>query len=192
MKLLESLQRAESFLIEANAKPPVLKDGEFALPMLTKRRNRKLNTKTNRMKNFKRTQYCITKVAPEDRTMKNIPRYATGNTKVYFVNWLGVKKEKDGYYGKGNDGKYYGWSHRAVYGFGKGDNVTGDNLGKKCTYGKYTQKDINNYRLKNPKASAIPALGSTNFDKAQYENDFVIKDDEHAKQVAKMFANNVG
>jgi hypothetical protein len=27
------------------------------------------------------------------------------------------------------DGKYYGWSHRAVYGFGVGDHVKEDSLG---------------------------------------------------------------
>lgn len=35
----------------------------------------------------------------------------------------------DNSWGKGSDGKYYGWSHRAVHGFGVGDKITDDAIG---------------------------------------------------------------
>jgi len=66
-------------------------------------------------------------IPKEKRTTKNIPRYATGKPKMPYHEWLGVK----GNGSKGYDGKYYGWSHRAIYGFGVGDNVTGDSMAHK-------------------------------------------------------------
>jgi len=46
------------------------------------------------------------------------------------MEWL--KIERNGGKSKA-DGKYYGWSHRAIYGFAVGDKVKGDSLDKKKT-----------------------------------------------------------
>jgi hypothetical protein len=88
----------------------------------------------------------------------------------------GEKRSKDSNvnsFGKAANGKWYGWSHRAISSFKAGDDVTGDSLGKKVTYPKN-------------------ADGSYDFDNGNYEPDFTIKDDGHAREVAKTFADNVG
>jgi len=61
---------------------------------------------------------------PEKRTMKNCPKYSTGKLKMPLQQWLNVKSNG----GQGSDGKFYGWSHRAFYGFGAGDKVSGDSM----------------------------------------------------------------
>jgi len=191
----------KAYILLERANPPELKDGEYAVPMRVKKKNRKVNPKTNRMKNFKKIQYHITTVAPKERTLKNIPRYADGKAKVNFIQWLGINPVIDGNHGKGTDGKWYGWSHRAVHGFRPGDRVTGDNLGKKVIYGKYTKAEVEAIKAEKEKeaeaageklkAFYLPKVGELNYDNATYEKDFVIKDDAHAKQVAKTFADNV-
>ncbi len=112
-----------------------------------------------------------TNVKPEDRSFKNIPKYSTGKTRVRFQDWLEIKGEggknpgdcKKGEhptpnsFGKAANGKYYGWSHRAVYGFKAGDEVKGDdNLGKKVTYPDFPD-------------------GTPDFDNGKYQDDFTIK-----------------
>lgn len=62
-----------------------------------------------------------TNIPPEDRTMDNIPRFSTGKLKVKFQDWLGIKSGNG--VGKSTNGKWYGWSHRAMYGFGIGDKI---------------------------------------------------------------------
>ncbi len=71
-----------------------------------------------------------TTVAPEQRSFKNLPRRNCDNKpRVRFQDWLGIKGEKRSpestvqSFGKSTNGKWYGWSHRAVYGFGVGDKV---------------------------------------------------------------------
>jgi hypothetical protein len=115
-----------------------------------------------------RTKEPLTK-----RSFKNLPKYSNGKSKVRFQDWLHIKTEKDGSYGKSEaDGKWYGWSHRAVYGFGVGDEVKGDSLGKKVEYPKLPD-------------------GEFDFDNGKYEPDFVIKNDKQAREVAITFAKNV-
>ena len=81
-------------------------------------------------------------VPPPRRSYKNIPKYANGKNKVAFQDWLMIKGEGGGknpdgstrphFFGKSEaNGKWYGWSHRAIASFGIGDEVKGDNLGKK-------------------------------------------------------------
>jgi len=154
-------------------------DNKYEIPMINKEVNRKLNPKTNRMKNFKQVRYHGTNVEPSDRSFKNIPKYATGKNKVRFQDWLLIKGEKSSpnhsvnSIGKSEaDGKWYGWSHRAVYGFKSGDKVAGDSGGKKVEYPKL--KD-----------------GTQDFDNGKYEADFTIKNDDHAKEVAITFADSV-
>ena len=63
-----------------------------------------------------------TDISPEDRTTKNLPRFANGKAKVKFQDWLCLKTIGNSV-GKSPNGKWYGWSHRAMYGFGIGDKV---------------------------------------------------------------------
>jgi len=73
-----------------------------------------------------------TSVKPEDRSFKNLPRYSNKKAKVRFQDWLGIVGEGGGvrggiprpnYHGKSTNGKHYGWSHRAVYGFEAGQTI---------------------------------------------------------------------
>ncbi len=146
-------------------------DNIFTIRQKKPNKYKKVNPKTNRMKTFRKTKYVTTKIKPEDRSFKNIPKYADGKTKVSFQEWMEIKHGKLGF-GKAANGKWYGWSHRAVYGFKAGDKVENDSLGKKVTYGKFED-------------------GTTDFDSASYEDDFVIKNDDQAKQVAMTFHDNV-
>lgn len=107
----------------------------FRVPKKKKKKVRDFNPKTNRMKNFKRNEYFETNIKPEDRTLKNIPRYK-GNQKlpiVRFQEWLQIKKPShlnDHHsYGKATNGKWYGWSHRAIGEFYVGKKVTDDTIG---------------------------------------------------------------
>ena len=115
-------------LIIENAKPD-LKEGQYAVVKLKKLKNKKINPKTNRIKTFKTTDWIITNIALKDRTLKNRPRYADGKVKVKFQDWLEInaKKRQSSHaipsYGWAANGKCYGWSHRAIYGFKKGDTI---------------------------------------------------------------------
>jgi len=78
------------------------------------------------------------------RTFENLPRYSDGKAKVPFQKWLKIKKpdidglkDKAHSWGKGCDGKYYGWSHRAVFGFKIGDKIKEGDIAYGC-YGKET------------------------------------------------------
>jgi hypothetical protein len=152
---------------------------EYDVPMIKREKNKKLNPKTNRVKTFRKMMHHTTDVPPENRTFKNLPRYADGKSKVRFQDWLLIKPEKAKpsnnvpSIGKSAaDGKWYGWSHRAVYGFGVGDKVTGDSGAKKVEYPKLPD-------------------GGPDWDNGKYEPDFTIKNDTHAKQVAITFADSV-
>jgi len=127
-----------------------------------------------------------TGIKPEDRSFKNIPKYSDGKNRVKFQDWLEIKGEggrnpgdcKKGQhptphsYGKAANGKYYGWSHRAVYGFKAGDKVEGDSGGKNVDYPKLPD-------------------GSNDWENGKYEDDFTIKDDDQAREVAIRFADSV-
>jgi hypothetical protein len=124
-------------------------DKTFMVKKLKPNKVKALNPNTLRMKTYKRTDYIKTDVPIEKRTLKNIPRYANKSPKVHFTDWIGIKGEKIDpknsveSYGKAeSDGKYYGWSHRAIYGFGVGDTVKADTIGND-TGKEYTIKDEN-------------------------------------------------
>jgi hypothetical protein len=77
------------------------------------------------MKHISGKSTFSTNVPPEKRSLGNIPRNTSDKKlKVRFQDWLEIKTEK-GYpsHGKSSNGKWYGWSHRAVFGFGVGDKV---------------------------------------------------------------------
>lgn len=168
-------------------------DKNFVVKFKKPEKYKKINPKSNRMKTFKRVRYLSTEVPPEKRTLKNMPKYANGNSKVNFTEWLGIKNPKDGY-GKAANGKWYGWSHRAVYGFKPGDKVKDDNLGKKVDYPKVTQADVDAIQKQaddSGEVMVIPVAGEIDFDNGKYEDDFTIKDEKHAEEVARTFHQNV-
>jgi len=108
----------------------------FMVKKLKPHKVKDLNPKTLRIKTYKRVDYIKTEVPMEKRTLGNIPRYADKKPKVHFKDWMGIKGQKrqsshDAQsFGKAEaDGKWYGWSHRAIYGFGIGDCVEPDTCG---------------------------------------------------------------
>lgn len=120
---------------------PDCKEGEYPVRHFKRKKVRDLNPKTNRMKNFKRQTWFKTNIPPEERTVKNIPRYnkGEGDLKCSYNEWLGLKGNgSDGT--KGYDGKYYGWSHRAIWGFGVGDIIKPDTIGNKYQYSEENQR----------------------------------------------------
>lgn len=108
----------------------------YSVPMRVKEKTKKLNPKTNRMKTSRKTRYLETTIPPEDRELDNIPRYSNGKPKVSISDWLELKKEPElsskmtnVAWGWASNGKAYGWSHRAIHGFRKGDKVRRDTIG---------------------------------------------------------------
>jgi len=98
----------------------------------------------------------IPDVPTEKRTMKNLPKYSDGKAKLSFTVWLGLKGQGS----KGYDGKFYGWSHRAVYGFASGDTVSGDSM----AHVDYNWDDYDNdikhkpYKIKDDADAKVHAL----------------------------------
>jgi hypothetical protein len=108
-------------------------DNTWTVKMKKPKKVKELNPETLRNKTYRRTNHLVTSIPPEKRSFKNIPKYADGREKVDFKDWLEIdaEKTKDSHavatFGKSKaDGKYYGWSHRAVGGFGIGDTVKKD------------------------------------------------------------------
>lgn len=101
------------------------KDGVFLLPR-----------KNNTDRPFK------TKIPPEKRTLKNLPKYKGSNKSIVrFQDWLQIKKPSEFSgdnvsYGHAANGSWVGWSHRAVGTFRIGQKVTPDTIGntKKKTF----------------------------------------------------------
>jgi len=104
-----------------------------------------------------------TDISPEERSFKNLPRDSKKKPKCRFQDWLGIK----GNGGQGTDGKYYGWSHRAVYGFGVGDVIKPGSIGNKY------DKD-----------------GAWDDDRVDFEP-YTIKTEKEAKEHAIRFRNDV-
>lgn len=152
---------------------------EYLIPKINREKYKKINPNTNREKTFTHIKYYKTNIHPKDRTFKNLPRYANKKPIVRFTDWLLIKGQKrssshdTNSFGKSEaDGKWYGWSHRDVHGFGVGDKITGKSAAKKVVYPKLPD-------------------GSTDWDNGKYEPDFVIKNDKHAREVAIRFAKSV-
>jgi hypothetical protein len=111
-------------------------DKNFIVKKLKPTKVKDLNPNTLRVKTYKRVDYIKTTVPIEKRTLNNLPRYADKKPKVHFKDWMGIEGKPLGKdstvhsYGKAEaDGKWYGWSHRAIYGFGVGDVVKPDTIG---------------------------------------------------------------
>ncbi len=166
----------------------------FTVPMRKKTKFKRINLDSNRMKTYKKIKHHVTTIPPEKRSLKNVPKYADGHSKVTFQAWLGIDAEKSGFGKSKHDGKWYGWSHRAVYGFKVGDKVTGDSGGKKVEYPKYTAADVKAAELAaadKGEVAVIPTVGATDFDNGKYEPDFTIKTDTQAREVAMKFHDSV-
>jgi hypothetical protein len=116
-------------------------DGTYTVKMKKPEKVKELNPNTLRTKTYKRVRVMVTSIAPEKRTLKNVPKYTDGHEKVRPNDWLMIKGEKrtdtsnSNTYGKSDaDGKWYGWSHRAMYGFGIGDTVKPTDAGSDKEY----------------------------------------------------------
>lgn len=111
-------------------------DKTFMVKKLKSEKVKDLNPNTLRMKTYNRTSYIKTDVPIEKRTLNNLPRYYNKSPKVHFKDWMGIEGKYLGRdssihsYGKAeSDGKWYGWSHRCIGGFGIGDTVKSDTIG---------------------------------------------------------------
>ena len=117
-------------------------DKTFMVKRLKPIKVKDLNPNTLRTKTYKRVGYVKTEVPIERRTLNNLPRYSDSKPKVHFRDWMGMKMCRDTSHSVAKadaDGKYYGWSHRAIYGFGIGDVVKADTCGNE-TGKEYTIK----------------------------------------------------
>ncbi len=92
----------------------------------------------------------------ENRTYKNCPKYATGKFKIPFQQWLGLKGNGT----QGHDGKFYGWTHRGIAGFGVGDEISADSMAHKdYKWNDEKNKDnIKPYKLKTEKEAKEHAI----------------------------------
>ena len=126
----------------------------YEVPLRIKKKEKKLNPKTNRMKNFKKTRYIKTDIPPEERNFDNIPKYSDGSSKVRFQDWLEIdtSKSKGKNWGWAKNGYCYGWSHRTVYGFKKGDKVD-----KEDAIGRDTKRNVP-YKIKDDKDAENHAI----------------------------------
>jgi hypothetical protein len=121
--------------------------------MLERLKTHKLNPKTNRMKNFRTRKYLFTDIPPEQRTFKNLPRYANKKPKVRFQDWLEIdaqKRQPDHTalsWGWDKANRCWGWSHRAVHGAKIGDIVKPGDIGNpdNKTFTLKTREDVENY-----------------------------------------------
>jgi len=162
----------------------------FKVPKINREKYKKLNQKTNRMKTFKKVKYYSTDIRPEDRSFKNLPRYANKKPICRFQDWLGIKQDsefsKNGATGGlATNGKWYGWSHRAVYGFKKGDVIKPGHIGNKYEYGKKIDKKYNSLYDKDPKKAEEYRKSLGNF------KPYKIKNDADAKKHAMRFSREV-
>ena len=134
-----------SYLFE-DAKPE-LAPGEYAVPKIDKSKNLKFNPRTNRMKKFKTIAWLKTRVPPEERSFKNIPKFSTKKNRVRFQDWLEIKAQKRSpqhstpSWGWSSNGKCYGWSHRAVAGFEIGQEITNKVCGQQGIKKSFKIKD---------------------------------------------------
>lgn len=166
---------------------PELKDGEYAVPKKEKHITRKINPKSNRLKKFKTTKWLITTIPPEERSLKNLPRFSNKLAKVNFTDWLGLKGWGSSHStGRGTDNKFYGWSHRAIHGFYVGELIkSSDTIGNKYTYGKEIDEKYHRILDKDGYKAADIWRESLPFEP------YTIKTEEEAKEHAERFARDV-
>ena len=124
---------------------PKCEDGEWLVPLKDSKKVKDINSKTGRLKNRKVQKYLKTDIPPEERTLKNLPRYANKKPKVRFQDWLMLKKPTGAKYSVGRtpDGRYFGWSHRAIGEFYVGKEIKPGTIGNKYEYGKDVDRKYN-------------------------------------------------
>ena len=78
---------------------------------------------------LKNKRFYTTDIIPKDRSFKNLPRYANDKPMCRFQDWLCFAKSinKNRCCAKSTNGKWYGWSHRAIFGFKRGFEIKSDN-----------------------------------------------------------------
>ncbi len=171
-----------------------LTEKEYLISKIKKEKLKVLNPKTNRMKTKRITKYFPTKIEPKNRNFKNLPRYSNKKPKCRFQDWLLIKSLKRNSnhdtcsIGKSEaDGKYYGWSHRAVYGFGIGDVIKPGNMGNKYQYSDKIQKKYNDMlnTVDVDYDKVDKWLNSITFEP------YIIKTEQEAKEHAIRFAKSV-
>lgn len=105
----------------------------------------------------KKKGYVRVDIPPTQRSFKNLPRYANKKPKVKFQDWLELDSTGFGKHGasggKSPNGKYYGYSHRAICGFKKGDEIKStDNMShdskRKCPYCIKSNKDAMKHAIR--------------------------------------------
>jgi len=122
-----------------------------------------------------------TNIPPEKRDLKNLPRDSKKNAKVRFQDWLGIK----GNPGKAYNGKWYGYSHRAIYGFGIGDVIKPDYIGNKYQYTDEVHKKYEKIYNEQGQEAADKYYKSITFEP------YTIKTDEEAREHAERFMKDV-
>ena len=176
----------------------VLKDNEFAVKRIdNKKKKQFINPLTGRKKGKKGMSFLKTTIPPEERTLKNLPRFAkqgkgrfsSGKPKVRFQDWLMLKNGSKSKHsvGQAPNGTWYGWSHRAVGSFNVGKLIKPGIIGNKFEYGADANKKYNDYAKKHGYDAA---------DKWRKETigkfkPYTIKTDEEAFQHADRFAADV-
>src|SRR6056297_421049 len=80
-ELLRWTKKQKLIAKETNRSKPDLKEGEYAVPYKNPKKKQKINFKTGRLKKMPEKRYFITNIKPEDRTLKNLPRYADKKAK---------------------------------------------------------------------------------------------------------------
>jgi len=106
-------------IVEIKRMPPqFIGSGEYKVKMKPKR-VAGISPLTGRKKKLNVQRFFLTNISPKSRTFRNRPKYASGKYIVRFQDWLLIKTDP-AHSGLGYslaDGKWYGWSHRAVSGF---------------------------------------------------------------------------
>lgn len=178
--IVEMVAEPERIILEL-AKPE-LDEGEWAVARIDKH-----NPKTNRMKTFEATKWLKTKIKPEDRTLKNLPRDSKKKAKVKFQDWLLLKGWGSRYStGISPSEKCYGWSHRAVGEFYVGKKIKSANtIGNKITYGPKIDKKYNEMSDKYGYEVADKWIKNLPF------KPYTIKTVDEAKEHAERFAADV-
>jgi len=117
-------------------KKPIPKPGEYIIIMKDIGKKVGVNPLTGRKKKVKYKKYVTTDIKPNKRTLKNMPTFANGKSKVRFQDWLELKKDPEMHpkdhdctWGWSSNGSCYGWSHRAVNGFKVGQKIKPDTIG---------------------------------------------------------------
>ena len=167
---------------------PQVANGEYLVPRINKNKKRVINPATGRLKNKKIVSYLKTNIAPEDRTLKNLPRDSKKKPKVKFQDWLKLKNTLASNHsvGQGANGRWYGWSHRAIGEFYPGKEIKPGIIGNKFEYGKDIDKKYNQLEKTKGQEEADKYIKSL----AKFKP-YKIKDNKEAMEHAIRFARDV-